>query len=228
MSGLKELYIKINYTFKNEEWVKRALTHPSLSNKKNSYSEKVCNYERLEFLGDAVLSLVISEYLVKTYLKETEGKLSKRRAALVCSECLSQVAEKLDLGSYIDMSIGEETGGGRMNQHNLENVLEALVGAIYLDGGLIEVEKFIMKNWQCFLDDSEFLPREFKSKLQEWAQKNKKDLPLYTLKKQEGSEHEPVFYVELFVEGLPLIVEKGASKKEAETRCAEVILSKIF
>ena len=134
----------IKYNFKNTQLLNEALTHPSISLKDSPNF----NYERLEFLGDSVLNLVTSEMLFNIFPQDTEGNLAKKKTALVCGTKLVEVAQSINLGAFIIMSDGERTCGGANNSSNLENVLEALIGAIYLDGGLNAAKDFISLFWK--------------------------------------------------------------------------------
>jgi len=212
MDNYSKLYKILNYEFKNEKLLEEALTHPSLSYRK----EKKFNYERLEFFGDSILSFIIIEYLFKKYPKEKEGELSKRKAGLVCTYCIAKVAKGIKLNDYIYMSKGEKSEGGLGNEKNLENTLEALIGALYLDAGMEKTKEFVLKYWKPFADDFKEPPRDPKTRLQEWTQRNKKSLPQYKLIKKEGIDHEPKFFIELEIEGLKSITESGTSKKAVQ------------
>jgi ribonuclease-3 len=138
---------KIGYKFKNPQLLKQALTHPSSKKNRN---EK--DYERLEFLGDSVLGLLVSEILYSGFPNENEGKLAKRRAAIVCRDSLYNVAKHFSLGEYLILGVGEIQIGGRDNKANLENALEALIAAIYLDGGIESARSFVKKFFADFIN----------------------------------------------------------------------------
>ena len=220
----KEFQEKIGYTFKNEKLLVRALTHTSYANelKINNYG----HYERTEFLGDAVLELISSEYLFNEYPDMSEGKLTKLRAALVCEYSLAKDAKSLNLSKFILLGKGEEQTGGRNKDSIIADVLEAVIGAIYLDSGIEEARKFIHKfilndieNKQLFYDS--------KSILQEESQKRKLGGPQYVLVDESGPEHEKEFTVEVVIAGEHLGKATGCSKKAAEQKAAYEALLKL-
>jgi len=212
---------KIEYVFTNQELLIQAITHPSVSKKKT-------NYERLEFLGDKVLGLVISEFLIKKYPQESEGDLSKRQAGLVSGQSLSKIASEIGLNEILIVSKGEENLGGKNNKNNLENALEALIGAIYLDSGLEKTKKFIHKFWQESLEKNIKPPKDPVSQLQEIIQSKTKKLPQYDIQKAGGLDHEPVFIAKLKIPDFNLdISAKGNSKKAAQKEVARKALNNI-
>lgn len=213
-----------DYQFKNPLLLEEALTHPSYSADNNRIRQ---SYERLEFLGDSVLGLVISEMLFEIFPDENEGALAKRRAAVVCGESLSKVAETINIGQKIRMSGGEEANGGRNNVTNLENALEALIGAIYLDGGLGEAEKFVKTHFGELVKTMAEPPKDPKTTLQEWAQAKGLPVPIYETIEQTGPSHAPVFTIQAKINGLEPVQAKGASKKKAERDAAQLMLERI-
>jgi len=222
MENFQEFYKIILYNFRDENLLKMALTHPSL-NTKNSPN---FNYERLEFLGDKVLSLVIGEYLIKKFPSENEGNLSKRHAGLVSGATLSQIATQINLPKMLILSFGEKKIGGNQNKNNLENALEALIGAIYLDANFIEAQKFILNFWQDFFDKNILPPQDCISELQELIQAKSKKLPQYFTEKKGGLDHQPIFISKLKIEGLSQeFYAEGNSKKEAQKNVAQIALN---
>ena len=222
MKNFQEFYKIISYNFRDESLLKMALTHPSL-NTKNSQN---FNYERLEFLGDKVLPLVIGEYLMNKFPDENEGNLSKRHAGLVAGSTLAQIATKIDLPQMLMLSFGEQKIGGNLNKNNLENALEALIGAIYLDANFIEAKKFILNFWQDFFDKNILPPQDFISKLQEIIQAKSKKLPKYFTEKKGGLDHQPIFISRLEIQGLNQeFYAEGNSKKEAQKNVAQIALN---
>ncbi len=213
---------KLDYNFKNKELLEKALTHPSYASENNTRS-----YERLEFLGDSVLGLVISRLLFDKFSDEREGDLAKRRSALVCGNTLSEVARTMHLGKDILMSSGEEANGGRDNDANLENVFEALIGAIYLDGGMDEVTDFVLRHFEELTHSMTEPPKDAKTRLQEWAQGQGYPLPEYKTVSIEGPPHAPMFTVEVSVEDNGSAVAHGPSKKTAERDAARHLYEKI-
>jgi len=216
---MKKLQEKTGYKFKKDALLKEALSHPSLGGDKS--------YERLEFLGDAVLGLIISEMLYKNFPDDEEGHLAKKRAALVCGESLAKIAREINLGEHILMNAGEENANGRDNSANLENVLEALAGAIYLDGGLKAAQNLIEKYFSKLLTEMPEAPKDPKTELQEWAQARGLPIPDYNIIEQQGPAHAPLFKVEVSVEGHGKASAEGNSKKMAEREAAKLLLEKI-
>lgn len=221
---LEEFSHKIGHQFNDIKLLSEAVTHPSFS----KYNRGVSNYQRLEFLGDKVLSLIISEYLMAKHENENEGDLSRRHAALVSGETLAEIALGVEVNKVLRLSLGEENLGGKTNKRNLENALEALVGAIYLDSDYNSAKKFIFKFWKNFLEKNLTPPKDPVSQLQEFVQLNSKSLPQYEFSKVGGSEHSPTFLAKLTVLHLDLVVEaEGKSKKEAQRAAAIAALQKI-
>jgi len=212
---------KIGYKFNNPKLLKQALTHPSA--KRNKITQ---DYERLEFLGDSILGMIVSEILFKRFGGENEGKLAKRKAATVCKESLAHIARELSIGKYMILGTGEDQIGGRENKANLENVLEALVAAIYLDGGLEKTRAFVDRFFSDIIEKMATPPKDPKSSLQEWAQARGMALPKYTVVSMEGPSHEPIIEVELTVDKYS---EKASasSRKEAERKASEKLLQTI-
>lgn len=218
---LSKFYKKISYSFKNQNLIEEALTHPSLS--KNNKDKK--NYQRLEFLGDKVLSLVIAEFLMEKYQDEMEGHLSRRQAVLVSGETLSKIALLIGLDEVIKISRGEMNLGGKTNKRNLENTTEALIGAIYLDSNYFEAKRFIMNFWEEFLSENIEAPKDPVSQLQELVQLKSRQLPEYVTVKSGGSEHAPIFIATVKISYCDLEFHaEGKSKKEAQKEVSKVAL----
>lgn len=222
MSELLEIFCqKIGYKFNNLELLTEAITHPSLV--KSNHNKN--NYERLEFLGDKVLSLIIGEFLLKKFPTEKEGSLSKRQALLVSGLTLSQIALEIGLNNIIIVSKGEENLGGKTNKNNLENALEAIIGAIYLDSNLETTKKIVLNLWQEYLEKNSKPPQDPVSQLQELTQLQTKQLPKYQIEKIGGLDHEPIFIANLTLPNSNKIFSaKGKSKKEAQKNVSEVAL----
>ncbi len=219
--SINEFCQGIEYSFSNQKLLNEALTHPSLS-KEDKLSP---NYQRLEFLGDKVLSLVIGEFLLKKYLHESEGDLSKRQAALVSGETLSKIALEIGLDKVIKVSKGEKNLGGATNKRNLENSLEALIGAIYLDSDFDSAKKFIMRFWSENLEENIAPPKDPVSQLQEIIQLKTKKLPEYLTEKVGGFDHAPNFVSTVRIAELGLeFSASGKSKKEAQKEVARIAL----
>lgn len=212
---------KISYQFNNKNLLEEALTHPSLSKEKRSKP----NYQRLEFLGDKVLSLVIADFLMKKYTSESEGDLSKRQALLVSGETLAEIALKISLEDVLQVSDGEKKLGGKTNKRNLENSLEALIGAIYFDSNYDEAKKFIMRSWHDFLEKNVTPPKDPVSELQELIQLQSKQLPQYLTIKSGGFDHAPTFISTVKILHLDLeFSAEGKSKKEAQKIVSKLAL----
>jgi len=222
--NLKDFFEIIEYNFEDEELAKEALTHPSF-NKESNYKK---NYQRLEFLGDKVLSLVISDFLIAKYPKENEGDMSKRHANLVCGSVLSEIALKLKIDKYIILSSSEKKSGGRNNKRNLENCVEAIIGAIYKDSGYNQAKQFILRFWEYYFEKNILPPKDPVSKLQEIIQNSVKKLPEYEFQKVGGSDHAPEFEAKIKIEDFEINVSGfGKSKKEAQKIAAQKALLEI-
>lgn len=219
MPNLDKFYKNINYNFNNPNLLQEALTHPSLTDKNN----KTSNYQRLEFLGDKVLSLVISDFLIHKYPDEMEGDLSKRHAALVSGETLAAIALNLEVEKFLLISNGEKNLNGHINKRNLENSLEAIIGAIYLDSNFDNAQKFVLNFWQFYLNQNIEPPKDPISHLQEIIQTKSKILPKYNIVKIGGSEHEPTFEAQIKIDKSEFTAQ-GKSKKEAQKAVAKLAL----
>lgn len=215
--GIEELEGRIGYSFKDKGLIKQALTHSSYANEMRIL--KSGNYERLEFLGDAVLEMVSSDFLFSKYPTMPEGQLSKLRASLVCEPALSLAAKKIELEKYYLLGKGEEATGGRDKDSIACDIMEAVIGAIYRDSGIEEAKKYIFK---YILDDIEQkkLFYDAKSSLQELAQSKYKQVLTYKVIYEKGPEHEKEFGVEALMGDKVLGRGKGRSKKLAEQHAA--------
>ncbi len=210
---------RIGYQFQNPQLLREALTHPSVAHERQ---RKQFDNQRLEFLGDAVLQLVITEHLFARYGEAGEGRLTTRRSRLVSRESLKVRAAVLDLGQHLLMGRGEEASGGRQRDSTLGDAFEALLGAIYLDSDLETARRFILGEMKADLDRLEEEPLEVnpKGQLQELLQAISPRSPSYKLLSQEGREHERVFQVRVVWEDQILGEGSGRSKKQAETAAA--------
>lgn len=215
---------KINYEFKNKEYILEALTHSSYSNENKNYPFN----ERLEFLGDSVLSIVISDYLFKKETKLPEGELTKIRANIVCEESLSEVSKNIHLGKYMLLGKGEEATGGRERISILADALEAVIAAIYLDGGIKCAREFILTNMEKIINDSikGKIFRDYKTCLQEVLQSNGENNIWYKLIEEKGPDHNKRFVMEVGINDTVLGVGEGKSKKDAEQVAAKCALDK--
>lgn len=214
----------IGYNFSQPELLEQALTHPSLAANKSRKQATPTPYERLEFLGDRVLGLVIAHWLFTLYPNSPEGDLAKRHASLVNRDALRAIALDIKLDKHLRLARGEEPGGARKNLTTLSDAIEALIGAIYLDGGLEAARSFIQRFWQKSIA-AEQAPADPKTALQEWAQGNGHALPQYRMVEHSGPAHAPKFLVEVMVAGHPAVVAEGQSKRAAEKAAAQLLLT---
>ena len=214
---LKELQNTIGYSFKNDRLLSHALTHSSYANEKH-WDKTKCN-ERLEFLGDAVLELLSSDFLFKNYPTMPEGEMTKLRASLVCEPTLAFCAEAISLGDYLYLGKGEDLTGGRKRPSVVSDAMEAMIGAIYLDGGLANAKEFVLR---FILNDIEHKQLFYDSKtiLQEMVQAEFKDSLVYELLKEEGPDHNKTFEVSVKVGGRVIGRGVGRTKKAAEQEAA--------
>ena len=217
---LKKLEVKIGYEFKKKELLLQALTHSSFSNEQKI--NKLKDYERLEFLGDAVLELLSSRFFFDTYPDMSEGEMTLLRSSMVCEPALAFCARELSLGDFILLGKGEEATGGRKRDSIISDVMEAVIGAVYLDGGIGEAEKFIhryilsdLENKQLFYDS--------KTLLQEKMQKQGRTIT-YELVSEAGPDHDKVFTVEVVIDGQTVARGEGRNKKSAQQQAAYQVL----
>lgn len=215
---LADLEQKLGYAFRDPQLLDQALTHASL--------QKSYDNERLEFLGDRVLGLSIAGLLYRAHAGEDEGKLAKRHTALVQQAALVEVARALDLGTFIRLSPGEVRAGGGANETILADAVEALLGAIYIDGGFDAAEKFVRAAWQPLMDGQFAPPEDPKTQLQEWVQQRGLPLPVYRVLSRAGVDHAPIFEVEVSVETLGAARATAPSKRAAEKDAAAQLIAK--
>jgi ribonuclease-3 len=218
---MRELTEILEYEFKDPELAQVALTHRSSAGRGEP------TYERLEFLGDRVLALVIADLLYEHYPDEEEGLLARRLVALVRRETLAEVAIKLGLGPLMQLSKGEEDAGGRENPAILSDVCEGLIGAIYRDGGLEPARRFLERHWRDLMVAEKTPPKDAKTSLQEWAQGRGFDLPEYLMVSRSGPDHSPHFTIEVRVGKYPPEQGEGATKRIAEQAAAELLLERL-
>ncbi len=216
----------LEYRFRRTELLEDALTHPSASQGRGV--KRRTAYERLEFLGDRVLGLVVAEMLFRHFPEENEGALARRHAALVRREALARVAAVLGIDQTLLLSKGEEEGGGRHNPSMLADACEAVLGAVFADGGLEPAARIIRRHWQVMMSESATPPKDAKTALQEWAQGQGKPLPRYETLGIEGPPHDPKFLVAVTVDGLAPVTGRGASKRAAEQVAAAALLGRVM
>lgn len=213
----------LDYKFKNLKFLVTALSHSSYSNEAKSQGE---NYERLEFLGDSILGFVTAEYLYKTYPQTDEGILTKARAALVCEKACAKYSKSLNLGDYLLLGHGEDQGNGRNRSSILADVFEAVLAAVYLDGGLAASKKiavrFISEDAKSAIKGDKH--KDFKTVLQEIVQRSHEEVLDYVIISEEGPAHEKTFTAAVHLNSNTIGVGKGKSKKEAEQQAAREAL----
>ena len=208
----------LGHTFADTKLLSAALTHSSLRKQTRT------SYERLEFLGDRVLGLIVADMLLRRFPKEAEGDLAKRQAALIKRDTLADVARSINLGPFLKMSAGEEKLGGRDNPNMLSDTMEALMAALYLDSGLEQARAFITPLWSPLIEATKVPPKDAKTGLQEASQKLRLGLPTYHLLARTGPDHAPEFLVEIRLPGRDSVQGAGKSKREAEQIAAAAML----
>ena len=212
---------RLGHRFADPNLLAEALTHPSALEGRPGR-----DYDRLEFLGDRVLGLVIATELHRRFPGADAGELSTRFNALVRSETLAEIASRLELGRQLRFSKSEQQGGGGTRRTNLENACEAVVAALYLDGGLAAAQRFVLAEWQPYFDHDRAAAKDAKSALQAWAHVAGRGAPRYRIESREGPDHEPMFRVALELDGLEPTIGEGRSKREAEQAAATAMLAR--
>ncbi len=219
MNDYTGLYQRLHYAFNNPALLREALTHSSSVGKADD-----ATYERLEFLGDRVLGLAIAEVLFDAFPKAEEGELAPRLTSLVRAETCAAVAAELDLGEDIILGESEIQTGGKNKPAILSDVCEAIIGAIFLDGGYAPARDFVFKHWRSHIDKNPQNYRDAKTILQEWAQGQGYALPQYELMERSGPDHAPKFMIRVKVADFEPTKGEGASKRQAEQAAAEQFL----
>lgn len=220
---LKALQKALSYTFRNEGTLFQALTHKSYANEKKGL---LTDNERLEFLGDAVLDLAISHIIMEKFPNLSEGEMSKLRASVVNESSLAAIAKGIDLDQYLLLGRGEELSGGRKKPSILADSFEAVIAAIYMDGGFEEAFRILYGHFSKLLSKTD-LYIDYKTRLQELTQERLKCMPVYNLKSTSGPDHARMFEVELHIEGKLYGTGIGKTKKEAEQQAAKRALEKL-
>ncbi len=219
MTNLQALQDKIGYRFKDAVLLQQALTHSSRTGENNN--------ERLEFLGDRVVNLIIAHALYEAFPNEPEGALAKRHAGLVQGRTLALVAADIGLADFVLLSDSERHSGGAANDNILSDAMEALLGALYLDGGFAPVQKLVLALWGARIHTLADMHADPKTELQEWAQGRGLPLPDYEITGKSGPDHAPVFEIELKIQGKPPVRAEGASRRAAEKEAAKIMLEKL-
>lgn len=220
---IADLEEAIHYQFGNLNFIREALSHPSLR-QVNGLNK---NYERLEFLGDSILGFLVTELIFHRYKDSEEGMLAKVKAHTVSRETIVKIANEINLAKYIIMTDGEERSGGRENDNNIENTMEALVAAIYLDSDIERTRLVIGNLWSDHINNIDFSLVDPKTYLQEWLQNEDGNMPTYKVIERTGPVHAPTFTVQVIASAHNQIAE-GKSIKEAEKNAARTLIKKII
>jgi len=222
--ALAALEQSLGHSFANPSLLEQALIHSSAGEGRKGATDN----ERLEFLGDRVLALVVAELLMDRFPAAKEGELGRRLTALVQRDALSAVASDIDLGRFLVVGALDAATGGAENANVLADACEAVIAALYIDGGIDAAKRFIATAWQQQIAAVAELPVEPKTALQEWAQGRGKPLPTYRVISRTGHAHNPVFEVEVAVEGHEPAGARGSSKRAAEKAAAQILLDRVM
>jgi len=221
MPNLDGLQEKLGHRFNNPKLLVQALTHSGATR------DRLQSNERLEFLGDRVLGLALAGMLLDSFPGEAEGKIAYRFSALARAQSLARVALDIGLAPYVRLARGEEEIGGRDNPSIQADCCEAIIAALYLDGGLKVAETFVHEHWRPLMSEDLAPPKDAKTLLQEWAQARGLALPVYRVTNEEGPAHAPRFTVEASVHEMKPATGEGASKQAAEQNAAETLMDRI-
>ncbi len=222
---LTVLQAAIGYQFRDPELLKKALTHSSYANEQ-WHDSLLCN-ERLEFLGDSILGMMVAEYLFASFPNKPEGELTRIRADMVCERALARVADQLDLGQHLLLGHGEEQGGGRKRDSILADAVESVIAACYLDGGFNAALGFIQKFILTQVPQGQLRNVDYKTALQELVQQKKSQVLSYELIGETGPDHAKEFLVEVSLNGVAVGQGAGSSKKRAQQAAAEAAIRKL-
>lgn len=223
---VKDLENTIGYRFRNITLLQNALTHSSYANE--YWHNSLKSNERLEFLGDSVLGMVVAEYLYRSFPERPEGELTRMRADMVCEQSLAGVANRLELGQHLLLGHGETQSGGAERPSILADAVESIIAACFLDGGMKAARQFIEKFILCDVPVTRMHNADFKTALQELVQRKKNQVLEYTLTGESGPDHDKRFAVELTLNGEVVGVGIGSSKKRAEQEAARAAMEKLF
>ncbi len=225
---IEDLQKRINYHFQDQRLLMEALTHSSFANEWKH--KRIANNERLEFLGDSVLSLIISQFIFKSYQKLPEGELTKVRANVVCEASLAQKARSLYLGDHLLLGKGEESSGGRSRESILADAMEALIAAIYIDSSYEEANRFVLNHFKDIIDMAARgnLMKDYKTQLQELIQSSGNGRMEYVVVREEGPDHSKIFFIEVKADDRALGHGTGKNKKEAEQNAAKAAIEQLF
>ena len=223
---IKDLEAAIGYRFHNIQLLHNALTHSSYANER--WHNSLLSNERLEFLGDSVLGMLVAEYLFKTFPDRPEGELTRMRADMVCEHTLATVANKIGLGEYLLLGHGEERLGGRSRESILADATESVIAACFLDGGMAAAEQFVKRYILVEVPVSRPNNMDYKTALQELVQQKKNQVLSYALVGQSGPDHDKQFDVEVSLNGTVIGCGSGRSKKRAEQMAAKSAMEKLY
>ena len=218
---LEDLGRALDYRFSRPMLLLDAVTHPSASSERG----RISAFERLEFVGDRVLGLVVADMLYRRFPEEAEGDLARRQSALVNRDSLARVA--MTLGIDRAMVLSKEEGDGRVNPGMLADACEAVLGAVFGDGGFEAAAKIVRAQWEPLIAEAAAPPRDAKTALQEWAQGHGKPLPVYAIVSRDGPDHDPMFLISVTVAGEAPAEGRGASKRAAEQAAAAALLGRV-
>ena len=219
---IKDLEVAIGYCFKNITLLQNALTHSSYANE--FWHDSLKSNERLEFVGDSILGMVVAEHLFRNFPDRPEGELTRMRADMVCEHSLAQVANRLELGNHLLLGHGEEQGGGRTRASILADAVESVIAACFLDGGMEPARRFVENFVLCNVPVTRLHNVDYKTALQELVQKKKNQVLSYALTGEEGPDHNKCFRVSVSLNGKVIGNGTGSSKKRAEQDAARVAL----
>ena len=222
---IKDLETAIGYRFNNITLLQNALTHSSYANER--WHNSLMSNERLEFLGDSILGMVVAEFLYKTFPDRPEGELTRMRADMVCERSLAAVAARIDLGRHLMLGNGEEQSGGRNRDSILADAVESVIAASFLDGGMNAARQFIQKFILVEVPVKKLHNADYKTALQELVQQKKNQTLSYALVGESGPDHDKRFEVEVSLNGRVIGVGSGSSKKRAEQMAAQSALEKL-
>ena len=223
---IKDLENAIGYRFQNIQLLQNALTHSSYANER--WHNSLLSNERLEFLGDSVLGMLVAEYLYHNFPNRPEGELTRMRADMVCEQTLAAAANRIGLGTHLLLGHGEEQGGGRKRNSILADAMESVIAACFLDGGMEAALKVVQQFILVEVPVTKLHNVDYKTKLQELVQQKKKQVLSYRLAGQSGPDHDKKFDVEVSLNGSVVGSGSGSSKKRAEQMAAKCAIEKLF
>ena len=223
---INELEKAIGYQFRNITLLQNALSHSSYANER--WHDSLKSNERLEFLGDSVLGMLVAEHLYRTFPDRLEGELTRMRADMVCEKTLAKVANRLDLGRHLMLGKGEESGGGRNRDSILADAVESVLAACYLDGGMDAAVQFVQKFILVNVPVTKLHNADYKTALQELVQQKKNQVIAYRLVGESGPDHDKQCRVELTINGETVGFGVGSSKKRAEQAAAQAAIEKLY